>query len=47
MAFYGGYGGIIQQEYENERIGYGLQGYVVAVVLSDESTFISLQVRNV
>jgi hypothetical protein len=46
MAFYGGYDGIIQQDYDNERIGYGLQGYVV-VVLSEESTFISLQVRNV
>jgi hypothetical protein len=39
--------GNIQQEFEQERIGFGPQGYVVIVVLSDEPTSISLQVRNV
>ncbi len=39
--------GNIQQEFEQERIGFGPQGYVVIVVLSDEPTPISLQVRNV
>jgi hypothetical protein len=44
-----GYGGIIQQEYEQESIGYGPQGYVVVVVvvvLSDKPTLISLQIRT-
>ncbi len=38
---YGGFGGAnMQQTYEQERVGYGPQGYVV-VILSDEPTIIS------
>jgi hypothetical protein len=44
---FGGFGGgNIQQEFEQERIGFGPQGYVVIFVLSDEATPISLQVRS-
>jgi hypothetical protein len=47
-GFGGGFGGgNIQREFEQERIGFGPQGYVVIVVLSDKPTSISLQVRNV
>jgi hypothetical protein len=43
----GAYGGAnIQQGTEQQRIGYGQQGYV-AVFLSDEPTLLSLQIRNV
>jgi len=43
---YGGFGGgNIQQEFEQERIGYGPQGYVF-VIHSDEPTLISLQIRS-
>jgi hypothetical protein len=46
-GFGGGFGGgNIEQEFEQERIGIGPQGYVVIVVLSDEFTLISLQDRN-
>jgi hypothetical protein len=41
---YGGFGGNIYQQSEQERIGYGPQGYVIAVVF-DCSTPLSLQIR--
>jgi hypothetical protein len=52
---YGGFGGApggfgggnIQQGFEQERIGYGPQGYVVFVVLSDKFTPLLLQIRRV
>ncbi len=45
---FGGFGGAnIQQGFEQERIGYGPQGYVVFVVLSDKFTPLLLQIWNV
>ena len=42
---YGGYGGgNIQQEFEQERIGYGPQGYVVVVVVVLSSALMNLYV---
>jgi len=44
---YGGYGGSnTQQGYEQQRIGYGSQGYVV-VVFFDKCKLLLLQIRNV
>ena len=45
---YGRFGGAnIQQNFEQETIGYGPQGYVIVVfLLSDKSIFLLLQIRN-
>ncbi len=42
----GGFGGgNMQQTFEQERIGYGPQGYVIRL-LSNQPTFSLLQIRN-